>query len=147
MKKKLVLVLATLMCISLCACGGNESTSGDNKENGFTPSQVTEKDETEENDTETMEEIDVENLQKYYDTSKFVGTPRLVVLQAELVTPSRETITISPLSSEHDGVCVHIPNDNTLKSWGKYNCIITDNNTPDDKSDDELAYIFTTPIE
>ena len=30
MKKKLVLVLATLMCISLCACGGSESTSGDN---------------------------------------------------------------------------------------------------------------------
>lgn len=30
MKKKLVLLLATLMCISLCACGGSEGTSGDN---------------------------------------------------------------------------------------------------------------------
>lgn len=30
MKKKLLLALATLMCISLCACGGTESTSGDN---------------------------------------------------------------------------------------------------------------------
>ena len=147
MKKIICLLLVAMMCISLCACGGSESASGDNKENGFSPSQVTEKGETEENNTETTEEIDVENLEKYYDTSKFVGTPRLVVMQAELVTENKEVITISPLSSQHDGVCAHIPNDNTLKSWAKYNCIITDNNTPDDKTDDELAYIFTTPIE
>ena len=30
MKKKLALLLATLMCISLCACGGSETSSGDN---------------------------------------------------------------------------------------------------------------------
>lgn len=42
MKKKLVLILATLMCISLCACGGSESTSGDNKENDSTQNQTTE---------------------------------------------------------------------------------------------------------
>ena len=30
MKKKLVLLLATLMCISLCACGGSETSSGNN---------------------------------------------------------------------------------------------------------------------
>lgn len=147
MKKKLLVTLAAIMCISLCACGGTETTSGNNKEEGFTPSQATEKEETEENDTETLVEIDVENLEKYYDTSKFVGTPRLVVMQAELVTENKEVITISPLSSTHDGVCAHIPNDNTLKSWAKYNCIITDNNTPDDRTDDELAYIFTTPVE
>lgn len=40
MKKKLLLALASLMCISLCACGGNESTSGD--KNTETPTTQTE---------------------------------------------------------------------------------------------------------
>ena len=49
MKKKLVLLLATLMCISLCACGGSETSSGNNtdtktEENGGSLSQGEEKD-------------------------------------------------------------------------------------------------------
>lgn len=30
MKKKLVLLLATLMCVSLCACGGSSETNNNN---------------------------------------------------------------------------------------------------------------------
>lgn len=45
MKKKLVLLLATLICVSLCACGGSETSSGNNttdaktEENGSSLSQ------------------------------------------------------------------------------------------------------------
>lgn len=43
MKKRLIVILATLMCISLCACGGNESTSGEiGTENQTTQNETTE---------------------------------------------------------------------------------------------------------
>jgi len=62
MKKKLVLLLATLMCISLCACGGNESTSENNtdtktEENVFLSSSKEGKE----------VEITMDNWQEYFE--------------------------------------------------------------------------------
>jgi predicted small lipoprotein YifL len=145
--KKIILTLMGVMTImSLVGCGTVTT------DKGYSPETVTESKTVEEsvNDNGKIEfstDMTVEEMKEYYDTAKFVGTPRLVILQAELVTDTRDVITLSTLSSSHDGICVHIPNDHTLQSWGKYYCIVTDNNTPSDTTDDELAYIFTTPIE
>ena len=62
MKKKLVLLLATLMCVSLCACGGSETSSGNNtdtktEENGGSLSQGEEKE----------VEITMDNWQEYFE--------------------------------------------------------------------------------
>lgn len=48
MKKKVVVLLAALMCISLCACGGTESTSGDGNESTTNETTQSENTETEE---------------------------------------------------------------------------------------------------
>ena len=60
MKKKLVLLLATLMCVSLCACGGNETSSGNNTDT-----------KTEENGglfkTKKEIEITMDNWQEYFE--------------------------------------------------------------------------------
>ena len=131
------------MIMSLVGC----RTITDDK--GYTPEKIVLEEKSTEESTEVKfsTNMTIEEMKQYYDTTKFVGTPRIVILEAELVTDSMDVITLSPLSSEHDGICAHIPNNHTLKSWTRYYCIITDNNTPDDKMDDELAYIFTTPVQ
>lgn len=143
MKKVMLGLVMVMMLMSLVGCG---TVSNDK---GYTPEKIVEEENFIEEDTEIKfsENMTIEEMKQYYDTTKFIGTPRLVILEAELVSNSKDVVTLAPLSSNHDGICVHIPNDNTLKSWTRYYCIITDNNTSDDKMDDELAYIFTTPIE
>ena len=60
MKKNLVLILATLMCISLCACGGSESVSGDN---------------TDKKTEEKEIEITMDNWQEYFEIKEdIIGT-------------------------------------------------------------------------
>jgi len=152
MKKRLIVILATLMCISLCACGGSEGTSGNNKGNGFTPDQTTVKEETDEGNAKIEEVIDEENLEKYYDVTECIGTPRLAFYDIVVKDPERP-MEIIVYNSKDDW----INNKRCLAVQIEYNkdvpygelcyCIITDNYTPDDTSDDQLAYIFTTPIE
>lgn len=55
MKKKFVLILAALMCISLCACGGAESTSGNNNSESNS-SQITQ---NESNNNETTKDTEI----------------------------------------------------------------------------------------
>lgn len=72
MKKKLVLLLATLMCISLCACGGTESTSGDNIDTqveNHSGSNIDTK-------TEKKIEITVDNWQEYFEIKREVNVHR-----------------------------------------------------------------------
>jgi len=57
MKKRIVVFLATLMCISLCACGGSDTTSG-NDTNEQTGSQGKEHTIVVDTPTETEETID-----------------------------------------------------------------------------------------
>lgn len=158
MKKKLVLVLATLMCISLCACGGSDTTNGDNKENvttnqetdkdGFTPNQATE---TEETKKETVDfNMTVEEMQKYYDTEKFIGTPRLALMQS-MPDTSSNTVMLHERNEKGQDMCInYIEMTGTKEDWynedrtgyKKVTCIVCDNNTPDDYEDDVVAYIF-----
>lgn len=146
MKKILVFILATLMCISLCACGGNESASGDNKD-GITPNQPTET--TEQKDTETQQEekspsdMTVEEMKNYYDPEKFLGTPRLV--NAELYDAPNEVIkVIDRTVAEYMEYEIAVPEGAKASDfYGMFDVIICDNNTPDDYTDDVVAYIFT----
>ena len=56
MKKRIVVFLATLMCISLCACGGTESTGGNNSsENGNSEITQNKDNHTEENTNQNTE--------------------------------------------------------------------------------------------
>ena len=141
MKKKLVLILATLMCISLCACGGTESTSGNNtdtstkkEESGFTPNQVTE------TEKEELLEIDENNLEQYYDTTQFVGTPTLVYCLAQR-NQVENIIVIGRMGDDGNYYEYTIEYNDKIKSRG-YDMIFVDNNTPNDYSDDLIAYIF-----
>ena len=152
MKKKLVLALATLMCISLCACGGNETTSGDNKD-GFTPNKTTET--TEQKDTQTQQEekipsdMTVEEMQKYYDTEQYVGTPRYTKLKFTGCDSGYHQISEPDPTNENNPPIAYYSLERIegLNIWANYYAIVCDNNTPDDYNDDVIAYLFKTPIE
>lgn len=62
MKKRILLLLAAVLCVSLCACGGSESTSGDNTNNDTNTSADIK---TEENDKEVV--ISKEELETYLE--------------------------------------------------------------------------------
>lgn len=176
MKKKFVLILATLMCVSLCACGGAESTSANNTDtkteestsasstetqaldSGFVPVATEKPTETEGNEQTIEEAIDESNLEKYYDVTEFIGTPRLeTVTIPRPVGKDKEKETLTVIYSKY--VIIEPGNEwdvrneyeivknDAIKVACSYYAILTDNNTPDDYSDDLLAYIFTTPVE
>ena len=150
MKKILVLVLATLMSISLCACGGSESTSGNNnsetktEENGFTPSQVTEKEEVEETTTAPAN-MTIEEMQQYYDVTKYLGSPCYDECKIK-VWDELGVVQINRMA-ENGVFPITIEDNGQLENGKTYGFIICDNDTPDDLSDDVVAYVFTTPIE
>ena len=152
MKKKLVLILAALMCISLCACGGSESTNGDNKEEGFTPTVTTETEETEtkEETITAPDNMTVEEMQKYYDVTQYIGTPRYATMKS---SPDENPKIVDLVEIDANGDKLHQCSiemvgkpsdwmDEEGKDWKTVQCIIVDNNTPEDYTDDTLVYIF-----
>ena len=154
MKKKIVFVLATLMCVSLCACGGTEPTNSnnsteENQENGFTPVSETEV-ETEINKmfSENKEEIDTENLEKYYDTEQFVGKPTLENIYMAYEHDNDTVLLRRKVSVGIDmdfSKEYFVEKPSSLKGASgtrSVKGIIVDNNTPDDYEDDQIAYIF-----
>ena len=64
MKKRIVMMLALGMCMFLCACGGNEKNTEAEKDTIQGPVSLT-----------------VEEMKEYYDTEKYVGTPRYVTAE------------------------------------------------------------------
>lgn len=163
MKKRIVVFLASLMCISLCACGGTESTGGDNattqtEESGFTPNQPTEKEEIVE---EVTLDIDEENLGQYYDTTQYVGTAYLVkgyvwnsdkeenvtTIKIEGYGVVLDEETGEFLREVNEGGFLEIAYTEELMEHKYYYTIITDNNTHERFQDDQIAYVFTTPID
>lgn len=154
MKKKLVLIFATLMCVSLCACGGSESTSGNNNSetkqesstesnaNGdISPEQVVD---AEISIMGTVDEIDYENLQKYYDTTKFIGEPRALKARLEY-THSGDTMRVDYTMDDMETKLtweLEKPANLVGSLQASVTCIVCDNNTPDDYEDDTIAYIF-----
>lgn len=73
MKKRIVLFLASLMCISLCACGGAESTDGNNENNGDNATtQVESNSEIQTTDTSTETENNTEEEASLWETYYYV---------------------------------------------------------------------------
>ena len=125
MKKLISLLLIAMMCISLCACGGTESSGGEDKETEILSMDMTE-----------------EQLKKYYDTTKFTGTPRIGKIKVYKVDKENNTATYT---------CGEIDTTLTKQTMEYvegfnegyfYRCILVDNNTPDNVGDDAVAYVF-----
>ena len=100
MKKKLVLLLATLMCISLCACGGSETSSGNNtdtktEENGGSLSQGEEKE----------VEITMDNWQEYFEEKdvlsvKYNSFDEIEDIYFYKILTLKEGISVDPYKSD-----------------------------------------------
>ena len=78
MKKKVVLILATLMCISLCACGGSEEISKDSTgikiENNIDVNKDTKTEESSNTSLLKKEiEITLDNWQEYFEEKDVLG--------------------------------------------------------------------------
>lgn len=143
--RKLVLGLAVVMVVmGLVGCG-----TTDEKKNGFVPEQVTESEVVTNDVKENIEEIADGDLTKYYDVEKYVGTPRYTTLKFQGCDNGRHQISeVDPTDSFNTlGDVYYLERIDGLDIWGTYSAIVCDNNTPEDYSDDEIAYIFTTPIE
>ncbi len=140
MRKVMLGLVMVMMLMSLVGCG-------ETKKEGFTPNQVTETPSGTEEvlDDEIKEEIDdVANgdLKKYYDVEKYVGTPTIVKL---CFGGSKENGYYFYDRNSSQGIKFDVEiNDetNNLKLWKEYECIVCDNNTPNDVFDDVLAYVF-----
>ena len=164
--KLLSMLLVFVMGVSLCACGGSETekeTKLDESTNeveteteakieveeeieaedsGFEPSEPTKK---EENKHEPKIDIDTENLEQYYDTTKFVGTPSLAY---GIYYNMGDSAFFEVYTLEGKGYSsFEIEVNDKLTDSLKYYCISTDNNTPDDPYDDLLAFIFEKQVE
>lgn len=142
MKKLIALLIVAVMSFSLVACSGGSS------ENGVEPSTKEETTETTENSNESKEEakeevkeIDMNNLEQYYDVSKFPGTPRAYTGKVVYHSESKnETHIANAENSANDYfVCEYMKE---LSMDEEYTCIAVDNNTPDNADDDLLAYVF-----
>lgn len=98
MKKKLVLLLATLMCVSLCACGGSETSSGNNTDT-----------KTEENgglfQTEKEIEITMDNWQEYFEEKdvlsvKYNSFDEIEDIYFYKILTLKEGISVDPYKSD-----------------------------------------------
>lgn len=128
MKKVMLGLVMVMMLMSLVGCG-------ETKKEGFVPEQVTESEVVTDDVKEDIEEvIDTENLQKYYDVEKYLGTPRIV-------TCRYISGILNPVSEEEGLSMYQIEEDERLENLKHYDCIIVDNNTPL-KDDDVVVYIF-----
>lgn len=167
--KKMILGFAMVVMVLGCVgCGKEEvknveeivEITSDSKNEGFVPEQVTEEEPviTEEVAQDIKEVIDENNLEKYYDVTEFVGAPRLeTVTIPRPIGKDKEKETLTVIYSKY--VIIEPGNEwdvrneyeivknDAIEVARSYYAILTDNNTPDDYSDDLLAYIFTTPIE
>ena len=132
----------------------NESKQNDNEEvkNDISSEAMTsESVKTESNQNE--QEIGVEDLTKYYDTSKFIGNPTIehgYVIVGTNRTTGEKTYSLAISDSVEElqaqmaaGTTRHYRIDETYGvDGGEVECIIVDNGTPDDFSDDKVAYIL-----
>lgn len=129
--RKLVLGLA--MVVTMLAMVG----CGTSKEEGFAPEQVVENEVVTDNVKENIEEIAEDDLTQYYDVEQYVGTPRI------------ETFTC--LRSNENGTAfrndnydyIRIAYTDKVEVRESYDCVLVDNNTPDNIHDDVIVYVFT----
>ena len=160
MKKMILGLVMVVMMLSCVGCGKEEMKNVEeiveiaSENEGFVPEIVS--DDVPIITGEVSENIegviDENNLEKYYDCKKYLGTPHLV--QVLLMDSSKENDVALigwelQFPEEHISLC----GSTKVKYFGDFSKntpfygIVTDNNTPDDGSDDLLVYIFTTPIQ
>lgn len=128
MKKMMLGLVVVVMMLAMVGCG-------ETKKEGFEPEQVTESTEVNDETTKETEEVATEDLTKYYDVEKYVGTPRLV-------TCRYTNGWLGPVEKEEGLTVYQIEDDDRLENLKKYDCIICDNGTPDSRLDDVVVYIF-----
>ena len=97
MKKRIVVFLASLMCISLCACGGTESTGGNNANTQKEESGGLFK-------TEKEIEITMDNWQEYFEEKEVLSLKYNAFDEIEdicfyKILALKEGITIDPYKS------------------------------------------------
>ena len=150
MKKMILGLVMVVMMLGCVGCGKEEAKNVKemaeiaSENEGFVPEVVTEKEPV---ITEEVEEvIDEANLEKYYDVTEFVGTPRLEKMRMEYSNDSNIVIITKQYREIDILLTYKIKKPNDLLGSGTITIkgILCDNNTPDDLSDDLLAYIFTT---
>lgn len=136
MKKKIVLILATLMCVSLCACGGSKTTS-DKKD-------LVNKDLT----ISDLENMTVDEMKQYYNADELIGTPTMETQHFSCKGSDAETFTVRrEILDDRLNIIFekeyYIENTIGLNECvcPKY-CIFVDNNTPDNYEDDQFAFVF-----
>lgn len=139
MKKMMLIGMVVVMMLGLVGCNSEEKEivekiQSEEEVEGFVPTQIEE--ENQEVADVVEEVIDTENLQKYYDATQYVGTPRLD--EARFFVEKDENIIIV------SGVTftTYIEYTDELDFSKTYQCIVVDNNTGTIE-DDVLAYIFT----
>lgn len=150
MKKKLILILATLMCVSLCSCGNSDSTSDNNTEikkeestsasNTNTETDLVNKDLTY-NDLRNMT---VDEMKQYYNEDELIGTPTMEFQYVSCKGRDADTFRVTRRIEVTPGEIYHHV-ENTIRlgeCLQPYYCIFVDNNTPDNYEDDQFAYIF-----
>lgn len=136
MKKMMLGLVMVVMMLAMVGCG-------ETKREGFEPEQVIESTEVNDETTEETEDVATEDLTKYYDVEKYVGTPTLVKL---CFGGSKENGYYFYDRNSSQGIKFDVEINNQidkLKLWKEYECIVCDNNTPNDVFDDALAYVFT----
>jgi hypothetical protein len=137
MKKMMLIGMVVVMMLGLVGCNSEEKEIVEKIQSeeaeGFVPTQIEE--ENQEVADIVEEVIDTENLQKYYDATQFVGTPRL----EELSVSQYSDVTCLLMG----GYLLEIAKDDSLVDGQVYQAIVIDNNTPTDKCDDTCVYIFT----
>lgn len=147
MKKMILGLVMVVMMLGCVGCGKEEAKNAKeikeiaSENEGFVPEQVTEEPVITEEVAQDIEEvIDENNLEKYYDVTEYLGTPTLAYCLAQR-NQVENIITVSR-TTENGGYYEYtIEYNDKIKSRG-YNMIFVDNNTPDDYSDDLIAYIF-----
>lgn len=139
MRKMMLGLVMVVMMFAMVGCG--EETK-----KGFVPEQVTQ---TPSGNTEEVldEEIkeDIEgvtngDLTQYYDVEKFVGTPT-VKNMIYLYISSKDAYCFVDKVDFFSGN-LFIEHDERLEVGKTYECIVCDNDTPDNTRDDVIAYIF-----
>ena len=141
MKKVMLGLVMVMMLMSLVGCG-------ETKEDGFIPEQTTESEVVTNDEKEELEKvIDTENLQKYYDVEKYLGSPRLAVCKVEVFVNGSVYTSIREIDDKTYFLTPQFATNEVFVEGQSYYCILCDNNTTEDNRDDVVAYIFTTPIE
>lgn len=135
MKKLVFGFLLVVMIISLIGCGTikqEEQISESNTENQNEEVLI---------DTEESKETTDEDLTQYYDVAEYPGTARKGKVYVVPLEGNTYSVDVYELNAQKIA-SKQYSSDKQLTGYMSYECILVDNNTPNDVLDDEIAYIF-----